>query len=149
MKIIPISLTRANEFVSSHHRHNKPVDHRGHRFSLGLLDDSNQLIGVGIAGQPIARKNDDGKTLEVLRVCVLEGHPNANSKLYGRLKRIAQLMGYEKVITYTLQSECASSLKAVGATKEREINRKSRWSRPARPRMEQAVSYMPKIRWQL
>lgn len=149
MKIRPISLTRANEFVSSHHRHNKPVDHRGHRFSLGLYDDAGLLIGVGIAGQPIARKNDDGKTLEVLRVCVLEGNPNANSKLYGRLKRIAQLMGYEKVITYTLQDECASSLKAVGAIKEREINRVSKWSRPARPRAEQPVSYMPKIRWSL
>jgi hypothetical protein len=48
-----------------------------------------------IAGRPVARRLDDGKTLEVLRVCT-DGTPNANSFLYGRIKRIALLLGYEK-----------------------------------------------------
>ncbi len=41
--------------------------------------------------------------------------PNVNSFLYGRVKRIARLMGYEKVITYTLEEESEASLRAVGA----------------------------------
>ena len=69
---------------------------------------------MAIAGRPVARRLDDGKTLEVLRVCT-DGTPNANSFLYGRVKRIAQLMGYEKIITYTLEEESGASLRAVGA----------------------------------
>ena len=147
-KIIPIKLKDANIFVAQNHRHNKPIDHRSHRFSLGLLNGE-ELIGVAIAGLPIARKQDDGKTLEIMRVCVKEGHPNANSMLYGRVRRIAGLMGYERIITYTLQSESASSLKGVGAVKEAEINRPSKWSRPARPRIEQNVYKEKKVRWNL
>lgn len=147
-KIIPIKLKDANIFVAQNHRHNKPVDHRSHRFSLGLLNGE-ELIGVAIAGLPIARKQDDGKTLEIMRVCVKEGNPNANSMLYGRVRRIAGLMGYERIITYTLQSESASSLKGVGAVKEAEINRPSKWSRPARPRIEQNVYKEKKVRWNL
>jgi len=147
MKIIPLRMSQANEFIKKYHRHNKPVDHRGHRFSIGLIDDSGKLIGVAIAGQPIAQKNDDGFTLEVLRVCVLDGYPNANSMLYGRVRRIGMLMGYRRIITYTLKSESGASLRAVGAIGE-EI-RTYPWSRPARPRNDQEVSYLPKLRWEL
>ena len=147
MKIIPLRMSQANEFIKKYHRHNKPVDHRGHRFSIGLIDDSGKLIGVAVAGQPIAQKNDDGFTLEILRVCVLEGYPNANSMLYGRVRRIGMLMGYRRIITYTLKSESGASLRAVGATPE-EI-RTYPWSRPARPRDDQEVTYLPKLRWEL
>ena len=144
MRIIPIKLAGANEFVAEHHRHNKPIDHRSHRFSLGLLNDKGELIGVAIAGLPIARK-----TLEIMRVCVKEGNSNANSMLYGRIRRIGALMGYERIITYTLQTESGSSLKAIGAVKEAELNRISKWSRSARPRIEQEVYKEKKFRWNL
>jgi len=147
MKIIPLRMSQANEFISKYHRHNKPVDHRAHRFSIGLVDDSGKLIGVAIAGQPIAQKNDDGFTLEVLRVCVLDGYPNANSMLYGRVKRIGMLMGYRRIITYTLESESGASLRAIGAKPTR--IRTYTWSRPARPRDDQEVTYLPKLRWEL
>ena len=144
--IIPIKMGVANDFVEKHHRHNKAVDHRSHRFSLGLIQGS-ELIGVAIAGLPIARKNDDGLTLEVMRVCVLEGYPNANSMLYARVKRIALLMGYERVITYTLKDESGSSLKAIKAVPH--SIRIGKWSRPARLRNEQLISFVPKVRWEL
>lgn len=146
MRIIPIRTKIANEFISKWHRHNKPIDHRSHRFTIGL-ECNGELVGVGVAGLPIARANDDGKTLEILRVCVKEGYHNANSLLYGRLTRIASMMGYEKVITYTLQKECASSLKAVGAHLEKKINRPSQWSRPARIRKHQDIFDEKKYRW--
>ena len=138
----PISLKQANEFVSNHHRHNKPV--AGHKFSIGLFDNE-RLIGVAICGRPVARMADDGLTLEVLRVCT-DGTRNANSMLYARVKRIAQLMGYRKVLTYTLAEESGSSLRAVGAQKDG-IVKPREWSRKKRKRETQNIYKKEKIRW--
>ena len=111
LKVIPITLKEANEYVDNFHRHNKGT--RGHKFSIGASDDEN-LIGVAIVGRPISRHLDDGFTAEVLRVCVKEDSPkNTCSFLYGRCWRIWQQMGGMKMITYTLKSESGSSLKAV------------------------------------
>lgn len=107
MELTPITLRQAQAFVNEHHRHN--IAPRGHKFSIGLEKDG-ILIGVCIVGRPIARYSDDGKTAEVLRVCVLEGNPNANSKLYGAAVRACKAMGYTKIITYTLPEEGGASL---------------------------------------
>jgi hypothetical protein len=138
----PISLKQANEFVSNHHRHNKPV--AGHKFSIGLFDDD-KLIGVAICGRPVARMADDGLTLEILRVCT-DGTRNANSMLYSRVKKIAQVIGYQKVLTYTLTEESGSSLRAVGAQKSG-IVKPREWSRKKRERNSQDVYKKEKIRW--
>ena len=138
----PISLKVANEFVLAHHRHNKPV--AGHKFSIGLFDDE-RLIGVAICGRPVARMADDGLTLEVLRVCT-DGTRNANSMLYSRIKKIAQVMGYKKVLTYTLTEESGSSLRAVGVQKDG-IVKPREWSREKRKRETQKVYGKEKVRW--
>ena len=138
----PISLKQANEFVSNHHRHNKPV--AGHKFSIGLFDDD-KLIGVAICGRPVARMADDGLTLEILRVCT-DGTRNANSMLYSRVKKIAQVIGYQKVLTYTLTEESGSSLRAVGAQKSGLV-KPQEWSREKRKRETQEVYNKEKIRW--
>lgn len=70
-------LREANEFVDRHHRHNKPTV--GCKFALGAAQDG-KLVGVAIAGRPVCRRLDDGKTLEVLRVAT-DGTPNACSFL--------------------------------------------------------------------
>jgi hypothetical protein len=145
MRIVPISLKAANAFVERYHRHNKRVV--THKVSIGLIKGG-ELIGVGIGGHPISRMLDDGKTFEIRRVCVKPGHANACSKLLARLKRIAQLMGYEKLITYTLQKESGSSLRAVNGrivAKAKHGN----WERKGRPRRFQKVSLEPKYRWEL
>lgn len=54
---------------------------------------------------------DDGKTLEINRVAT-DGAKNACSMLYGASVRVARAMGYEKVVTYTLESENGASVKA-------------------------------------
>jgi hypothetical protein len=64
--------------------------------------------------------------------------PNANSFLYGRMARIARLMGYRKIVTYTLAEERGASLKAVGAKVVGEV-RPQEWSVPSRPRRSQPV----------
>ena len=138
----PISLKLANEFVLANHRHNKPV--AGHKFSIGLFDDD-KLIGVAICGRPVARMADDGLTLEVLRVCT-DGTRNANSMLYSRVKKIAQIMGYKKVLTYTLTEESGASLRAVGAQKSG-IVKPREWSREKRKRETQKVYGKEKVRW--
>ena len=110
-KTIPISLKAANEFVTTHHRHNKKT--AGHKFSIGAMLDG-ELIGVAICGRPVARALDNGTTLEVLRVCIKDPAPrNDCSYLYARCQKIWTTMGGEKIITYTLESEPGSSLKAV------------------------------------
>jgi hypothetical protein len=111
MEAVPLHIKEANAFVAEHHRHSLPTV--GGKFALGVSVDG-KLVGVAIAGRPVARRMDDGSTLEVLRVCS-DGTQNANSFLYGRVVRIARLMGYQKVITYTLEAESGASLRAVGA----------------------------------
>lgn len=109
MTIIPITLKVANKFVTEHHRHHDSCT--GSKFSIGLIDNG-VLIGVAICGRPVSRYLDDGFTIEINRCCVIEGHKNGCSKLYGACCRIAKEMGYSKAITYTLESENGSSLKA-------------------------------------
>ena len=108
MTIIPITLKQANDFVSRYHRHNGPV--AGNKFSIGLELDG-KLIGVAICARQASRNLDDGKTLEINRVCT-DGSTNACSKLYGACVRIAKEMGYKRVITYTLETESGASVKA-------------------------------------
>ena len=144
MEAVPLHLREANEFVANYHRHNLPTV--GGKFAVGAAVDG-KLVGVAIAGRPVARRLDDGKTLEVLRVCT-DGSRNANSFLYGRVKRIAHLMGYEKVITYTLEEESGASLRAVGATVVSQVQPKE-WSVPSRPRESQAVYGKAKVKWEL
>ncbi|WP_369795032.1 XF1762 family protein [Serratia sp. H1n] len=79
----PISFRAACDFVQQLHRHNKPP--RGHKFSVGLRNDAGELVGVAMAGRPIARHFDDGLTLEVNRTCT-DGTKNANSMLYGAVR---------------------------------------------------------------
>jgi hypothetical protein len=110
LSLIPVSLKDANAFVKNHHRHHKPTT--GHKFSIGCECDG-QLVGVVIAGRPVSRYLDDGRTLEVNRLCTT-GERNACSILYAAAARAAKAMGYRKIITYTLDTEPGTSLRAAG-----------------------------------
>ena len=66
MKIVPITLKAANNYVIDNHRHHKAVV--GCKFCLGL-QDSGDLVGVAICGRPVSRYYDDGFTLEINRLC--------------------------------------------------------------------------------
>jgi hypothetical protein len=141
MEIIPITFRKACEFVVEHHRHHKPP--RGQKFAIGC-QCGDKLIGVAIAGRPVARRLDNGLTLEITRVCT-DGTKNACSKLYGAVARIAKHMGYKKVITYILESEPGSSLKASGFVYELTTSGKS-WSVQSRPRKDKHP-LGPKQKW--
>lgn len=115
MQIKPITFKFACEFVNQHHRHLGATV--GCKFCIGLYHEG-RFVGVAICGRPVSRKLDNGMTCEINRVCVLDGFSNACSMLYGRCCRIAKAMGYNKVITYTLESEIGTSLKASNFTCE-------------------------------
>lgn len=124
VEIVPITLAAAKAFVSAHHRHNKaPI---GHKFSIGI-QLNNELMGVAMAGRPVARHLDDGRTIEVSRTCTL-GQPNLNSMLYGAIWRAAKAMGYKRAITYTQQNESGISLLAAGWIKKVELQERGSWA---------------------
>ena len=110
LTLTTISLADANAFVAKHHRHHKPVT--GHKFSIGCTENG-ELVGVAIVGRPVSRYLDDGLTLEVNRLCTT-GAKNACSFLYGAAARAAKALGYRKIITYILDTEPGTSLRAAG-----------------------------------
>jgi hypothetical protein len=144
-RIVPVTFAQANSFVAMFHRHNQKV--LSAKLYIGLMHDD-ELIGVAIAGRPVARMLDDGATLEITRVCVKDGYPNANSMLYGRIKKIAMLMGYKRVVTYTLKKEAQSSLLAIGAVPH-EASKPRQWTTPSRQRYQSQIYNEPKLRWEL
>jgi hypothetical protein len=99
----PIGFAEAAAFVRKHHRHHTPP--AGHKFSIAAMAGEH-LVGVVIVGRPVARRRDDGRTLEVTRLC-----------------------------TYTLKSEPGTSLRAAGWRLIAETPGKS-WSVPSRPRAD-------------
>jgi len=130
MNAVPIELKTANAFIENNHRHHRKVARD--KFRVGCEIDGN-LVGVVMVGRPLARRLDDGFTLEVLRLCTL-GNRDVCSFLYSRAARIAKHMGYKKIITYILETENGSSLKASGWHKEADNVGGGSWNVPSRPR---------------
>lgn len=143
-RLVPVSLREANAFVVEHHRHNGSV--RGWKFGVGLADGGGSLVGVAVAGRPVARGLDDGLTLEVTRVCTL-GARNASSRLYGAIRRAAKALGYERLITYTLAEEPGTSLRAAGWSRVAELGGRS-WDTPSRRRVDKH-RIADRVRWEV
>lgn len=125
MEIRDITLREANAFVEAHHRHHGRAV--GHKWSLAAFKDG-RLCAVAIMGRPTGRYLDDGNTLEVTRLCS-DGTRNACSALYAACARKARREGYGKIITFTLQSEPGTSLRAAGWELEAEKAGKPCWNR--------------------
>ena len=142
LTVRPITLREANEFVVQHHRHHSKTT--GHKFSVSVVNDES-LVGVAIAGRPVARCLDDGLTLEILRVCS-DGTPNACSMLLGACRRTGKAMGYQKIITYTLNSENGASLRAAGFRLTELVKGRS-WDSPTRRRTDRHPT-CDKLRWE-
>lgn len=89
MRAVPRHLRDANDFVAQHHRHSLPTV--GGKFAVGAADDDDKLVGVAVAGPPVARRLDNGLMLEILRVCT-DGTPNACWFIYARCAKIARIV---------------------------------------------------------
>lgn len=143
LSIVPVTLKAARAFVDQHHRHHKAP--RGGLFAVAVARGE-QVVGVAIVGRPVSRSLDDGWTAEVTRCCVLDGHPNACSKLYGACWRAARAMGRRRLVTYTLPTESGGSLRGAGWQVVAET-RGGSWDRPSRPRVDEHPT-QAKFRWE-
>ena len=118
LRVRPITLRAANDFVQAHHRHNGRTARDGGKFALGC-DLGSVLIGVAIVGNPLSAtymdKGTYGHVAEVLRTCTDTSAPKgAVSFLYGVCTRVCREMGFDRLISYTLQDESGASLKGAG-----------------------------------
>jgi len=130
IELRPITQAAAFDFIRQHHRHHTvPV---GALWWHGVHNEIGELCGVAIVGRPVARKLDDGLTIEVTRLCT-DGTDNACSMLYGASRRVALDKGFRRGITYTLPEEGGASLRASGWLRLGTTPGKS-WSVPSRPR---------------
>jgi|SRR5215469_14943437 len=146
MKLAPISIREANAYVLHHHRHHRPT--QGALFALGVENDG-QLIGVALVGRPVGRGLQDGRTVEITRVCT-DGTRNACSFLYGRCRRAAAALGYERVVTYTRQDESGASPRAAGFEQIALLDARS-WADEYRidgGRHDQSTP-APRVRWEI
>ena len=134
-----LSLRDAHAFVAKHHRHHLPAV--GGIVALGLWEDE-RLVGVGVLGRPVSRQLQHQGAVEVTRLCVIA--PHAASALLGRLRRVAQSLGFVKVVTYIESHESGISLGAAG-WEQLDIQPAREWSRIKRPRTASRV--IPRTRW--
>lgn len=141
--ITPVTFAQACAFIDHFHRHHKHP--QGWKFGCGVKQDD-RLVGVVVVGRPVARVLDDGLTLEVTRLCT-DGTPHAASMLYATVWKAAKALGYQRLITYTLDSEPGTSLRAAGFVKLADIRQRN-WNCPSRPRSPHAVPNKRQL-WQL
>jgi hypothetical protein len=132
---------QAVAFVAAHHRHRRPPV--GMKFAVGATDPAGRLVAV--AGRPIARMLDDGTTIEITRLCTLDGARNAASLLYAAIRRAAAALGYQRVLTYTRVDEPGTSIRAAGWISAADVPARG-WHRPSRPRPTGEV--VGRVRWE-
>jgi hypothetical protein len=131
LRLVPVTYQDAALFVEAWHRHNAAPP--GHKFSIGVADGNDTLVGVAMVGRPVARHFDDGLTVEVNRTAT-DGTGNVNSMLYGACARAAFALGYRRVITYTQADETGGSLRAAGWRIVAQRPPRKGWDAPSRPR---------------
>lgn len=152
IRIVPLTLPRANAVVSAYHRHHAPIPGGFGWFCVGAVAEGS-LVGCAIAGRPTNRNNDDGQTVEVLRVAT-DGTENAPSALLGACARAAKAIGARRIITYTLASETGASLRGAGWRREAD-GIESWWTHPGKdgngrvPAVDRPHMSEEKVRWGL
>ena len=127
----PITLKEAYHFIALHHRHHKAP--QGAKFAIAC-NDSEKVVGVIVIGRPVSRHLDDTWTAEVTRCCT-DGTKNAPSMLYSAAWRAARAMGYKRLITYILDTEPGTSLRASNWRLVGQAGGGS-WNRENRPRID-------------
>jgi hypothetical protein len=145
LHLVPVSQRVAHDCVTRWHRHNAAP--RGDLFRVGAATEDGTLVAVGIAGRPVARNYDDGKTVEVTRVSS-DGTRNATSMLYAALTRAAFALGYTRVITYTQANESGASLRAAGWRVLAKREATPGWDRASRPRDDAKYESTERTLWE-
>ena len=127
----PIGWREAKAFVEATHRHH--FSPQGWKFGAAAEKDG-RTVGVVMVGRPVSRMlaEKEPHTCEVIRLST-DGTRNACSFLYGVARRAAFELGWTRVITYILESEPGTSLRAAGWNFVRMAGG-GEWTRPSRQR---------------
>ena len=144
LRVVPCTIRDACAFVTQHHRHHNAPN--GGLWAVAVAS-GDEIVGVAIVAQPVARMLMDGWTAEVTRLAVREGHPGACSMLYAACRRAALALGWRKLITYTLPEEGGASLRGAGWRVVAERTGGGTWSREKRPRVD-THTMQQKMRWE-
>lgn len=139
-----LPLREACGFIARHHRHHVPP--QGGIVALGLWEDE-KLVGIGILGRPLARAAQMNGDAELIRLCVLPDVAHAASALQARMKRVAQSLGFRRMLTYTLADEAGTSMRAAGMQRDIDLTRGGEWTTPTRKRLAAIHPTARKIRW--
>ena len=142
MMAVPLSLRRANELVTSLHRHHQPV--RFHLFSIGAEKDGG-LCAAAIVLRPVNQNTTASAFIAEVSRLASDGTKNACSFLLSRCAKAAFAMGYFAIQTYTLPEETGASLRAAGWECDGHTRGRP-WSTLGRIR-NVAHPIGPKLRW--
>ena len=132
LRLVPIFITDARRKVAEWHRHNEPP--LSGLFAVGV-ENGDGLCGIAIVGRPTGRGLQDGFTCEITRVATT-GTYNACSMLYGACRRAAAALGYQRVYSYTLETEPGTSLQAAGFVRDALLPARATWNCKARERQQ-------------
>ncbi len=148
LQLCRVTFAQACSFIQTHHQHHPPP--WGWRWGHAVRNGPD-LVGVATVGRPVARAYDPALVAEVTRLCTSRDlHPSvtrhAASMLYAAAARAARARRFQRILTYTLETESGVSLIAAGWHPAARIRGKS-WNTPARPRIDRAPT-TPKIRWE-
>lgn len=146
-----LPLREADRFVALHHRHHDPA--QGGIVALGIWE-GDDLVGVGVLGRPVSRELQRQGVCECIRLCVREGvtatgdHANcAASQLEAKLRRVAQALGFVRMVTYTLPSESGASWRGAGYQQDMSLAGGGVWTRSSRTRGDPTYPTERKVRW--
>lgn len=145
--VTPCTIREACLYIDQIHRHHRAPQGALFAVACSTIDKSGSAVIVGVAtvGRPVARREaTDSWCAEITRVAT-DGTKNACSLLYGACWRAARALGYQRLITYTLQSEAGVSLRASGWIVVGET-RGGSWSCKSRPRVDKHP-LQAKIKW--
>lgn len=129
----PVTRAFARALVALHHSHH--AAHTVDVFPIGAFVGV-EFAGLVVAGTPIAGALDDGTTWEVTRLCCMTGAPKYTaSRLLGRIARVADAAGVDRIVSYTRTDERGSCYLASGyapvaivrAEEHAHGNRSQRW----------------------
>jgi hypothetical protein len=134
LTVIPVSLAHSKAFIALHHRHHKLL--RFHKYSIGVAKQD-KLVGVYIVNRPVNVHIDDGRTLEVARLCT-DGTNNACSFLLSRAAQAAKALGYQRIQTYTEEETLKSHGASIWASGwlYSHLSKGGTWNHRCRPRTD-------------
>jgi hypothetical protein len=139
-----VSLRDASAFIARHHRHHVPP--QGGIVALGLWE-AGRLVGVGVLGRPVSRELQGQGVAEITRLCVREDARHAASALAAAMRRMAQSMGFVRLVTYTLPEEGGASLRASGWQEDLLPVGGGEWDTPSLRRAPANYPTARKSRW--